>query len=465
MQLSPTRLFTCTACGAVLPIGAEQLGKKCRCGRCGKVSLVTEAAAQREKPDPALEQPIYFFCRVCDTRLGARVKDKGRKAKCPDCGALTRVPPPPKPKPPKTPKAMHGQQYATWKVDEAPKPEEIAARQPQYFPVWCRVCDTLMHATPQQVGKKLICPDCGAKSDIKQPPPPKPKQSPLVPDGQEYQLDAEPAPPSRPDLQFLPASPGSEKTQPELPPIREERKPRPKPPLMPTVQGIALMLVRTPVLSWFLSISAIGMTAGAFMIFVTTLNFIASIPFFVAAGITTVLCLVSLAAICLAVFTESAEGNDRLHSPPSPIFLDWVADVFYLVMPAVLAIVPWAMLCKVFEQNLLAEQRGILLMMGWLGTFPLLLLSSLENGSALEPFSPRIFASVTSRPGHWMLFVIQTAAVAWAAQAGVERLLAAESSLVGLLVIPLIVATALLYFRILGRFAWWLAESLATIEY
>ena len=463
--LSPTRLLVCTACGAVLPVGEAQLGKKCRCGRCGKVNLVAEDTPRRTKKHPDLDTPVYFFCRVCDTRLGARVRDVGKKAKCHDCGALTKVPPPPKPTLPKKPRAMHGQQYATWQVDEAPTPEEIAAKQPEYFPVWCRVCDTLMHARPDQVGQQLTCPDCFAKTDVKKPPPAKPKKSPLVPDGQEYQLDVEQVPPIRPDVQFTHVSSTVEKTKPELPPIREERKERPKLPRMPIVQGIALMLVRNPVLTWFFYISLIGMTAGAFMIFVTTLNFVAAIPFFVAAGFTALLSIVALSAICLAVFTESSEGNDRLHSPPSPVFLDWMGDVFYIAMPALLAITPWAVLCKVLEQKLPLEQQGLMLMAGWLFTYPLLLLSCLENGSALEPFSARIFSSVASRPGHWILFLVETGALAWGAIVGIEKLVLAQSALVGLLVIPLCVVTAMLYFRILGRFAWWLAESLSTIEY
>lgn len=464
VPLSPTRLFTCTACGAVLPVGEEQLGKKCRCGRCGKVSVISEDAPRPAKPASELNQPLYFFCQVCDTRLAARVKHVGRKAKCPDCGALTAVPPPPKPTPPNKPKAMHGQQYGVWGVDDAPNPSEIAAKQPKYFAVWCRVCDTLMHARPDQIGAQLACPDCGAKTNVKQPPQPKSKKSSLVPDGQEYQLDAKHVPPTRPDVQFTHVSPTEREAKQELPPVREERRDRPKIPQMPIVQGVALMLVRSPVLNWFCWISLVGLAAGAFMVVVTSLNPIAAIPFFIGAGIAAILGSVALSAICLVVLTESSEGNDRLHNPPGPVFLDWMGEVFYLVTPAVLALAPWWVLCRVLERELPWQQQSIVLMVGWLFTFPLLLLSSLENGSALEPFSARIFGSVSRRPGHWLLLVIVTAAIAAGAWAGIETLLQLESATVGLLVIPLIVATALLYFRVLGRFAWWLAESLSTTE-
>ena len=464
MQLSPTRLLVCNACGAVLPVGEEHLGKKCRCGRCGEVNVVAEETPRRSQQSSQAEKPIYFFCRVCDTRLGARVKHVGRKAKCPDCGALTRVPSPPQPAPPNQPKAMHGQQYGVWGVDDAPSPAEIAEKQPKFFAVWCRVCDTLMHARPEQVGKKITCPDCGATTKVKKPLPPKPKKSPLVPDGQEYQLDTSQAPPARPEQQFVPPAPSAGKTQPELPPIREERKDRPKLPPIPIVQGVALMLVRMPVLAWFLWLSAAGMTTGTFMVIVTRLNPIAAIPFFVSAGLVGIICLIALSAISLQVFTESSEGNDCLHQSPAPIFLDWMGDIFYLATPAVIAMAPWWALCQLLQAELSLEQQGLVMMVGWLFTFPLLLLSTLENGSPLEPFSMRVFGSVSRRPFHWLLLVVESTALTYGVVIGLEKQLLANSILVSLLAIPLYIAAVLLYFRILGRFAWWLADSLATIE-
>ena len=96
---------------------------------------------------------------------------------------------------------------------------------------------------------------------------------------------------------------------------------------------------------------------------------------------------------------------------------------------------------------------------GGLLAFPPLLLSCLENGSPLELFSPKIFASLYRRPGHWLLFSLEAALLV----AGTLFALAAlsqRSPAAALLAIPLCVATSLLYFRLLGRFAWWLAESL-----
>jgi len=464
--LSPTRLFVCTACGAVLPVGEELVGKKCRCGRCGMVNLVTEDSSVDSPPEqfeqtPAPDQTFGFPCRVCGTRLAARVKHVGRKAKCPDCGALTKVPPPPQPRPKNKPKAMHGQQYGLWGVEGAPNPDELAAKQPKFFPVYCRNCDTLMHAQLQQVGKKLACPDCGAKTVVEQPPKPEPKKSSLVPDGQEYQLDATHVPPVRPKLQFEPPTPVKKPTAEES--IRTERTDRPKMPRVPILQGVSAMMFRNPVVGWWFGLSIVGcIELGILAIGLTghVLLKLLIVPPFLAIG---VVGFSAAGAFGITVLTESSEGNDRMHHPPGPVFLDWMGSMFYVITSGMLALAPWWLICRVLEKDLTMVQQGIIETCGWLFTFPLLLLSCLENGSPLELFSPQIFSSVTKRPGHWLLFFVETVVLAGVCLVSLAAMLTYNPKLV-FLAVPLCVAASLLYFRILGRFAWWLAESLATAE-
>lgn len=469
MPLSPTRLFTCTACGAVLPVEDEHVGKKCRCGRCGMVNLVIDEETRRRHQQAAAEQnkPVGFFCRVCDTRMAARVKHVGKKAKCPDCGALTEVPPPPKPRSKKKPGAMHGQQYGLWGVDDAPHPEELAAKQPKYYPVWCRVCDTLMHAKLSQVGQQLKCPDCGAGTTFEEPPKPKKKKSPLVPDGQEYQLDGKQILPTRPESQFSPPQPAADQPKEELPPVREERKDRPQLPAMPLVQGVALMLVRPPVVTWFLGLTALSVILVGFMMAVVAANPIAAIPLFIFAFFAALLGLGALGSLCLAVLAESSEGNDRLYNPPGPVFLDWVGEVFYLLIPGVIAAAPAALMVRAFGQHLPFQQQALLVSGGWLCFFPFFILSCLENGSPLEPLSPRIFGSVAKRPAHWLCLIAVSGAIVAATIYAYDLILQATlngSSMIALLETPLLVASSLLYFRVLGRFAWWLSDSLAVLE-
>jgi len=473
MPLSPTRLFVCTACGAALPVGDEHLGKQCRCGRCGKVSLVTDEAEElarqrRAKQAAAENQPIGFYCRVCDTRLTARVKHVGRKAKCPDCGALTEVPPPPKQRPRQKPAAMHGQQYGVWGVDDAPTPAELSARQPKFFPVYCRVCDTLMHARREQVGRKLACPDCGAKTKIKEPPQSPPKKSALVPDGQEYQLDTTQPPPVRAASPWLPPQPVAEQQQKKSEPIRQSRAPRPKIPRLPTFQGVLPMLVRSPVWGWWLWLTVVAaMEVGLIQVVLAPADGVAGMLMILAcygmAFSLGAIWLSAASAIGLAVLTESSEGNDRLHHPPGYNFLEWFGDLLFPVTAGMLALAPWWLLCRVLQQELTLAQQGVVQISGWLFTFPLLFLSGLENGSPWEVFSPKLLGSLSKLPGHWLLLFVQSVLLVEGCLLAVAGLLTLDLRL-AYAAVPLCVAAGFFYFRLLGRFAWWLAESLMTVE-
>ena len=139
-----------------------------------------------------------FSCSLCQTRLAARVKDSGRRAKCPKCGALTAVPEPP-PVPAQTQSARSGHsQSEMWGVDEAPLPAEQARSEPKYHPFYCRNCDSLLHATDAQIGSLIRCHDCGAQTVAPTPAPDRSTASVLVPDGEEYQLDESSDPGPRP---------------------------------------------------------------------------------------------------------------------------------------------------------------------------------------------------------------------------------------------------------------------------
>ena len=76
-----------------------------------------------------------------------RLDQVGKKLKCGDCGRLNVVPPPPPPKKPNIPAALEGEQYELWDADEQPLPSELVAHQPKYIAVTCRKCATLMYAT------------------------------------------------------------------------------------------------------------------------------------------------------------------------------------------------------------------------------------------------------------------------------------------------------------------------------
>src|SRR5262245_45931184 len=99
------RSVACPKCGAQYGFPDDMLVRKGRGSHCG-TRFVVPAPPSASKPpkatkpehdDAAEPQHVGFECRLCQTRMYARVKDVGKKMKCPDCGVLTVIPPPPPP--------------------------------------------------------------------------------------------------------------------------------------------------------------------------------------------------------------------------------------------------------------------------------------------------------------------------------------------------------------------------------
>ena len=91
------------------------------------------SSKNREASAKSPPQLIGFECRVCSTRLYGPSNQVGKKMKCPDCGAGTVIPEPPKPKQKNMPAALEGEQYELWDVDDQPLPSELIAAQPEIY--------------------------------------------------------------------------------------------------------------------------------------------------------------------------------------------------------------------------------------------------------------------------------------------------------------------------------------------
>jgi len=167
-------------------------------------------------------------------------------------------------------------------------------------------------------------------------------------------------------------------------------------------------------------------------------------------------------AFWLAVLKESSEGNDRLYHPPGPVFVDWAGEFFYVVFAAAMSIAPGMLLWK-FAPNLPAGVGPAAAAIGGMGLFPVFLLSQLENGSPMEFFSPKLAGTLLKRPRQWLLFYTETVLVVGGSAAAIVGLSLLSPNTLPASVL-LAAGASFLYFRLLGRLAWWLAESLPTEE-
>lgn len=461
--LSPTRLFHCDGCHATLPYDPAKAGKKVRCGGCGRILLIpslTDFDAPPSQPAANVPRHIEFWCHVCDTRLVARAIDAGKHAKCPDCGAKNQVPLPVAPKPRQEPPAMHGQQYGIWEVDKAPAPESLRARQPQLFPVYCRVCDTLMYAQLKHVGDRLKCPDCGALTLVKAPPPPQVKKSALVPEGQEYQLNPEEQATPRPIRADLVRLQDKARIEVELA-ARKREEERPKMPRWPTLEGVWPMLGSETVLTWW-----VGLSAGCI---VTTWLLVASFVGATGSGVTQIFAMMCrifaclaimlisgpLSAIWSAILAESSEGHNKLHAQPSIFFINCFLELFHIIVPLAVSLTPAMALLGLLSWQIGSAAAVVSLLV----VYPVLLLSTFQEGTPMGVFSPRIWGSVFKRPLHWLLFWGESTLL-WALVGVTIALMVRQEPGWAYAGVPIALAGAMIYFRILGRFAWWLAESL-----
>ena len=463
---SPSRSFKCDGCQATLPYDPARAGQKCRCGRCGKALIMP--AEQGIEADLATPPPtpsyIEFWCRVCDTRLVASSANAGRKAKCVECGAINSVPQPKVVEKPREPAAMHGQQYGIWEVNKAPDPEQLRAAQAKLFPVYCRVCDTLMYAQPQHIGGSLKCPDCGALTTVKEPPKQPEKKSALVPDGQEYQL----APQQSFAVAAVPEYIERLKQQSKIAAeeqAKREAAERPSMPMFPTFVGVWPMLLRDPVIAWWGALS-LGGTAVAWLL----VNSVVASSGGGVAQIFALMCRIfgvigfvlwygPTAAMLCAIVGDSSEGLKKLHSEPSMFFVNAIPEMGHIFFPLALSMAPGFALMKFAPWPTLC----VAVVVSWLVLFPLLLLSTFQQNTPMGVFAPRIWGSLLLRPAHWLVLYAQSAIIVGVVGVTIAQIAMAAPEWI-LAVVPVTLAGLFFYCRVLGRFAWWLSESLPAKE-
>lgn len=437
---------------------------------------------------------VSFSCELCQTRLTTALADVGRKLKCPDCGRVNIVPPPVEVKPKPVPAAMSGDQYGLWEIDWAAEAERQAEVNRHLHPVVCELCQTLTYATDDQVGTTIKCPDCGHPNLVHARPQVKPRGPAIVPDGEEYRLDEAWATPVRPMIEPLtermaavhspsaaggrtsqeaPTAPASNAAAPASPPpIYDPRNKRshgievvtessrPERPPIPLVQGVWRMLVSSDVLvRWVTQSLTLTVVFGLGVSIVNAMGNQALyvLPMFAAACFAGGAWLLSTLPFWLSLVIESSDGNDRLEDPPNWMTFD-VAESGFLVVSLASSVFPAWLTTKATAA--LEPQWQLAIAGGtWLVCFPVMLLSALEQSSAFAILSPRMLFSLVRCAGPWLLFFLES--VALAALVGLAATKLATGSIALWLLLPWLFNWAVIvYMRLIGRLAWWIAEMM-----
>jgi DNA-directed RNA polymerase subunit M/transcription elongation factor TFIIS len=413
---------------------------------------------------------IGFECHLCGTRMFGRPEQVGRVFKCPDCGARTAVPSPPRPKPQNIPAAMEGEQYELWDADELPS--DIVALQPRYIAVDCRKCGTLMYATEDQVGQTIVCPDCRTKHTVPAPRQASPKRSPLTRDAETPQLDPATAPRERPsalspEVQHR-IEEEARRPQQHAYGDKLDRRGRPIPPRWPLVSGIlsfpfyAGCRFRWATLSLGLVLCAAllmdgipawlywqGDTSGA-------LAAMGGLVETIIGAVGSLIWLAATSSIIIAVVAESSEGHNHISKWPTMNFVESMAEMLPVLVAFVVTAMPgWALgqlIAPSFTERALLTGGTLLL------GFPIALLSQLAGGSSWELINLRVLWGMSRCPFSTLLFYVESSALAGVCMAA--TVVAAQvHSVLPLALAPMYVGCAMIYARLLGRYGWRLAES------
>ncbi len=428
---------------------------------------------------PVLDkQPEYILvvCPVCHARMHPEASQIGRQAICPDCGTSTTVRrPPEKPakKPLRSPEEIGEYPLAT---DVRPDPSAVPAAEQDYVAVVCSRCHTRMLATADQVGGKMICPDCGTANVV----PPLPRRRPKIDvmagaepgygvvGGEGKRAMRSPAPPRR--MREEPPEPPKPSDEPESkPPSRH-----PVLPDRPFLEGTFTfpfhrsVWVRTLVLAIWLVLPGLTATAshsssaagdaarnpvplfgGAFLMVVT--------------AILAVLWFAILSATVMAVLRETSEGCDEVENWPGQAFLDWLGEPVHLFVALCMSAVPGAAAAWLLTK-FGGASPAVMLITGPVSmfvAFPIILMSTLETNSMFGVLSWPVLRTLGTAADGWLKFymtsaamIVATVAICWAAS-GVGK------------VFGVIVAAGIepvvwiIYFRLLGRLAWVCADRAA----
>ncbi|MEK6239795.1 MAG: hypothetical protein N2C14_34165 [Planctomycetales bacterium] len=163
---------------------------------------------------------------------------------------------------------------------------------------------------------------------------------------------------------------------------------------------------------------------------------------------------------CLVVFQETANGVEEIENWPNSMWVDWIAECFYVVNGVGMSVLPGVAAASMLGFS--SVVYGMALAASAFLFFPIAFVSLTDAGSVLIPFSPDVLVGAMRRPHVWVLFYLETALLGFvfggAFLCGLGLAAYLEFSLLFLLAVSVptaitIQGLTLVYFRLLGRVA------------
>lgn len=422
--------------------------------------------------DPASQDEfIAVVCPLCRTRMHARRSQIGKQLKCPDCGCKAPILEPersplPAPRPDAGEYRMHapsqfGDPTAT-SVNPRPepllpavgpasteRPAPAKKQRPEVMLVTCPLCHTRMHPPASARGKRVKCPDCGTivLIPLHAEAAPRKHASDLV--AGQYDLGNAPSP-AAPRVDML--IPKHDIV------VAEPPDPAPRWILFSGVFGFPWQVhART---RWIFLTFGLFIVGGisAFAESGAEGSF-GGIVAVAALGVVILMILLMTAAFasaCLmSVVRETAAGVDVIETWPEQDWREWVWSLLAVIelgcLASGLGYGAAELLHRVsgFPHSAIDGTKGFITLLA----FPILLLSTFDNGSLFAIYSLPVLRSLLLRPRYWLLFHLETLiplglivalGIAVGTFLGTAAIMAVS---------PLLAAFVLIYARLLGRMA------------
>lgn len=189
--------FRCIRCQHAVKAPESRIGQKMYCPVCFyQLTVPSESTVRKVDPSQlyaADEKPIdvrdmddrrrqvSLCCKICHTNIAVTREQVGQEIECPECGTKIVVPAEIEQKvnaalEDRLDRIMLGLGETSGK-DVYGVHDGLGGRAEEdwskRFPVYCKLCGTMMYASEDQIGQEIECPDCETKTLV----PPRPKRS------------------------------------------------------------------------------------------------------------------------------------------------------------------------------------------------------------------------------------------------------------------------------------------------
>lgn len=361
--------------------------------------------------------------------------------------------------------------------------DDTSTRQPDTFRFACPNCGVVLKSGTVRAGSQFRCPKCNTSGIVPNP------DDDTVAAG--YGLSS--VPEQRPAPAFSPSPAGSRQDD-EPPPLDDRRSDgaphtaserpaystyrRPVLPAHPMFDGVfdflrakgvfavwilmtlglALVLTLLLIADGMASIRETGLTTGA-------VGSIGGMIFLGLAFMIGLIWIVPALVQSLNVMTETASGNRMIENFPDVVWIDWVQDSLYVILPGLATGIAAYAASRPFPAAwpLIAAAVSVL-------TFPVFVLSAFDQQTCYGVFSLRVARSCGVAPKAWMIFLLETTGlllaafivtrVGWVVISALPGILFLLSLPIAILFLAAEIVTGMMiYFRLLGRLAWVIEEK------